>query len=236
MNTDMFVAGAIGLAPALALMYWTLNAYTYPAVEKPFFDDRIVFGLLAVGMVLGVLLYAVQSVFPVELVLYALLFAVLYELIKLVVLNLKRFSRKLDTPFYGLTIGLGMGGMVAVGYVWSSLGGMSSGGLVPDLRDYAIFAIWAVQLCLLNGSTGAIIGIGVTRGQPFGFFANATLVHLAYNLVMIGFFMYPKDTWGYLCLAVATAIVAYSYYRVHYQALPALVKEGVSKYEARSKA
>ncbi|MCU0862009.1 MAG: hypothetical protein MUE65_06800, partial [Methanomassiliicoccales archaeon] len=83
MNTDMYIAGAIGIGPALALMYWTLKSYTYPSVEKPFFDDRRVFGLLAVGMVLGVLLYAVQQFFPMDQVLYALVFALIYELVKL---------------------------------------------------------------------------------------------------------------------------------------------------------
>jgi hypothetical protein len=233
MNYDMFIAGAIGIGPALALMYWTLKDYTYPAVEKPFFDDRRLFGLLAVGMVLGVGLYAVQQYFPIEMVLYALLFAIIYEIVKLMVLNLKRFSRKLDTPFYGLTIGLGMGAMVAVGYVWSSLITMAIGGISPNLRDYAVLIILAVQLCLLNGATGAIIGVGVTKGQPFGFLANAILVHLAYNLVMIGFYTGPISILGYVCLGVATLIAAYWYYRVHFQVLPALVKEGVSKYEAR---
>lgn len=236
MNTDMFVAAAIGIAPALALMYWTLKDYTYPAVEKPFFDDRKVFGFLAVGMVLGVVLFAVQQFFPIEQVLYALLIAVIYELIKLVAFNLKRFARKLDTPFYALTLGLGIGGAAAFGYAWSAIASLSAVGTAPDARDYLVLIVLAIQLSLLNGSTGAVIGIGVTRGQPFGFFANAVLVHLAYNLVMIGFFVTPNSVWGYLGLAVATVIVAYSYYRVHFQALPALVQEGVAKFEARSKA
>jgi hypothetical protein len=235
MNTDMFVAGAIGLAPALALMYWTLRGYTYPAVKKPFFDDRKVFGLLAVGMVLGVALFAVQQFFDLALVLFAFLFAAIYEIVKLLALNLKRFAGKIDTPFYGITIGLGMGGTVGLGYTWSTILTFAAGGIVPDLRDYLILLVIAVGLCLLNGSTGAMIGMGVTRGQPFGFFANALLIHLAYNMVMIAFFA-ESGTWiGYLGLALATTIAAYSYYRVHFQALPALVQEGLRKFEARSK-
>ncbi len=234
MNYDMYIAAAMGMGVALALMYWTLKDYTYPAVEKPFFDDRRVFGLLAVGMVLGVLIYAFQQYFPLEEVIFALLFAVIYEVVKLLVLNLKRFSRKLDTPFYGLTIGLGMGGTVAIGYIWGSLTGLRLGDIAPTAVDYVVFMVWAAQLCLLNGSTGVIVGVGVTKGQPFGFLANAILVHLAFNLVMIGFFTGPASILGYICLIVATLIAAYSYYRVHYQVLPALVKEGVAKYEARA--
>ncbi|MEM0449908.1 MAG: hypothetical protein QW520_08830 [Methanomassiliicoccales archaeon] len=236
MNSNMFIAGVIGIGPALALMYFTLRDYTYPKVEKPFFDDRKVFGLLALGMVMGVALFAVQQYFPIEQVLYALLFALIYELAKLAVLNLKRFSRRLDTAFYGLVIGLGMGSTVAFGYIWSSFLSFSAAGLSLGLRDYVVIIVLSFQLSLLNGSTGAVIGIGVTRGHPFGFLANAALTHIAYNFVMIGFFLYPLDVWGYVCLVFATAIAAFSYYRVHFQAIPALVEEGLAKYKSKSKA
>lgn len=233
MNYDMYIAAAMGMGTALALMYWTLKDYTYPAVEKPFFDDRRVFGLLAVGMVLGVVIYAVQQYFPLEEVVFALIFAIIYEVVKLLVLNLKRFSRKIDTPFYGLTIGLGMGGTIAIGYIWGSLTALRLGEIAPTPLDYVIFMVFAIQLCLLNGATGAIIGVGVTKGQPFGYLANAILVHLAYNLIMIGFFSGPASIIGYVCLVVATGITVYWYYRVHFQVLPALIKEGVNKYAAR---
>ena len=101
MNNAMLIAGAIGFAPAMILMFWTLRDYTYPKVEKPFFEDKKAFGLFAVGMVIGVIIYSAQSWFALDLVLIALLFALVEELVKLMILNFSRFQRKLDTSFYG---------------------------------------------------------------------------------------------------------------------------------------
>ncbi|HSA35259.1 MAG TPA: hypothetical protein P5202_01725, partial [Methanomassiliicoccales archaeon] len=63
MNWTTMLAAALGVGPALALMFWTLRDYTYPKVERPFFDDRKLFGLLAVGMVIGVVVFVLQSYF-----------------------------------------------------------------------------------------------------------------------------------------------------------------------------
>ena len=115
MNNDMLIAGAIGFAPAMILMFWTLRDYTYPKVEKPFFEDKKAFGLFAVGMVLGVAIYAAQSWFPLQVVYVALAFALVEELVKLMILNFPKFQRKLDTSFYGLAIGLGIGSTMGFG-------------------------------------------------------------------------------------------------------------------------
>jgi len=76
MDWTMMLAAALGIGPALALMFWTLRDYTYPKVERPFFDDRKLFALLAVGMVIGVIVYVLQSYFNLGYLLFALLFAV----------------------------------------------------------------------------------------------------------------------------------------------------------------
>jgi len=234
MNYSMLLAGAIGIAPALALMYWTMKDYTYPIVEKPFFDDRKLFPMLAVGMMVGVVLYVVQNSFNMALVLFALIFAVLEELIKLVILNFKRFQKKLDTPFYGLVLGLGIGSTMAFGAIWVSMLAFASGGQTLDPADYAILIVLAIQFVVLNGATGALIGIGVARGYPFNYFANATLTHLAVNLVMIGFYTFP-DFWRYVCLIGATGIAVFAYWQMHTRTLPELISKEVAKFEARSK-
>jgi hypothetical protein len=234
MNYDMLLAGAIGIAPALALMYWTMKDYTYPKVEKPFFDDRKLFPMLAVGMMVGVVIYIVQNSFNMALVLFALIFAVIEELVKLLILNFKRFQKKLDTPFYGLVLGLGIGSMMGFGAVWVSMLSLASGGQALNLEDYVILAVVAIQFVVLNGATGAIIGIGSARGYPFNYFANATLTHIAVNLVMIGFYSFP-DFWRYVCLIGATGIAVFAYWQMHRRTLPDLIWAEVAKYEARSK-
>lgn len=234
MNYDMLIAAAIGIAPALALMYWTMRDYTYPRVQKPFFDDRKLFPMLAVGMVIGVVIYTVQNSFNMAFILYALIFALLEELVKLVVLNLKRFHGKLDTPFYGLVLGLGIGSTMAFGAVWVTILSFASAGQTLAITDYLVLIVVAVQFVLLNGATGAIIGIGAATGYPFNYFANATLTHIAVNLVMIGFYSFT-GVWQYICLLVATGIAGFAYWQTHSRTIPELISKEVSRYEARSK-
>jgi hypothetical protein len=221
MDWQMLLAAAVGVGPALALMFWTLRDYTYPKVERPFFDDRKLFLLLAVGMVVGVVVYSVQSWFSMAYVLFALLFAVLEPLVKLVVLNLPRFQRKVDTAFYGLAFGLGIGSTMAFGAVFQSMS------VLDEALGWAIVVVIAVQFVLLHASTGALVGTGVARGEPWGYFAHAGLVHIVFNMLMVPFFM--GETWGYATFAAATLWVAYYYLQVHRRLLPAVVREALAR-------
>jgi hypothetical protein len=234
MNNDMFIAAAIGIAPALALMYWSLRNYTYPKVKQPFFDDRVVFTYLAIGLVIGVAVYAVQSYFDMSFLLFALLFAVLEEMIKLVLLNLRRFRGKLDTPFYGLTIGLGIGGAMGFGAVFQSLPVLDFGDVPMAVLNSIILVVLTVQFSLLNGATGAIIGVGVARSIPFSYFSQAVLYHLVFNLVMIGFYLPLPVPFNYVTLVVATIVAIYSYWQVHFRIFPNLICKAVERFENKA--
>ncbi len=234
MNNDMFIAAAVGIAPALALMYWSLRNYTYPKVKQPFFDDRVVFTYLAIGLVIGVAVYAVQSYFDMSFLLFALLFAVLEEMIKLVLLNLRRFRGKLDTPFYGLTIGLGIGGAMGFGAVFQSLPVLNFGDAPTAVLNGIILVILAVQFSLLHGSTGAIIGAGVARSMPFSYFSQAVLYHLAFNLLMIGFYLPLSVPFNYLALVGATIVVIYSYWHIHFRVIPDMISKAIKQYEKKA--
>jgi hypothetical protein len=230
MNNAMLIAGAIGFAPAMILMFWTLRDYTYPKVEKPFFEDKKAFGLFAVGMVIGVIIYSAQSWFALDLVLIALLFALVEELVKLMILNFSRFQRKLDTSFYGLTFGLGIGSTMGFGAAFVGLQ------FVEAVSAWTAFVIvlLSLQLVLLNASTGATIGIGVTRGAPWSYFAQATLLHIVCNLLLIPFYTNP-DILGYAGFFGSLGILVAYYAYVHRKMLPQVVEEGLSKLAVKSK-
>jgi hypothetical protein len=230
----MFVAAAMGVGPALALMYWSLRNYTYPKVKRPFFDDRVVFTYLAIGLVIGVVVYAVQSSFDMAFILFALLFAVLEEMIKLVLLNLKRFRGKLDTSFYGLTIGLGIGGAMGFGVVFQSLPVLNFGEASAAILNAIIIVVLAVQFSLLHGSTGAIIGVGVAKSMPFSYLSQAVLYHLAINLLMIGFYLPLPVPFNYVALGAATFVAVYSYWQVHSRLLPHLISTAVERFEKKA--
>jgi len=215
----MMLAAALGVGPALALMFWTLRDYTYPKVERPFFDDRKLFLMLAVGMVIGVITYSVRSWFPMEFVLYALIFAVLEPLLKLIILNIPRFQMKLDTSFYALSFGLGIGSTTAFGAIFQSIS------VLDHVYGWILIMLIAMQFVFLHASTATLIGTGVARGEPWGYFAHAGLVHVAFNMLMVPFFM--GLDWGIATLAVATLLVAYYYVQVHRHLLPSVVRDAL---------
>lgn len=230
MDNDMLIAGAIGFAPAMILMFLTLRNYTYPKVEKPFFEDKKAFGLFAVGMVIGVAIYAAQSWFPLDLIYVALAFAIVEELVKLMILNFPRFQRKLDTSFYGLAIGLGIGSTMAFGAAYVALHVAES----VSAWTMLIVVLLATFFVFLNASTGATIGIGVTRGAPWAFFAQATLIHITCYLLLIPFYMKP-DALGYAGFFVAFAAAVGYYIYVHSRMLPKVLEDGLLMLVSKSK-
>ena len=112
MDITMGLAGAIALGAALVVMYVVLRRYTYPAVEQPFFSDPSLFFLFTIGLIEGTILFVAYTyVFPWYTVsglglIVAILFGVVTELVKLVTLNLRRYSGKSDTVFYGFGLGV----------------------------------------------------------------------------------------------------------------------------------
>lgn len=223
MDWGMMMAAALGVGPALVLMFYTLRDYTYPQVERPFFDDRKLFLMLAVGMVIGVVVYVLQSYFDLGFILFALLFAVLEELIKLVILNMPRFSRKLDTSFYGFALGLGIGSTMAFGAVFYTMQQSDM-----DLLAWITVLVLAVQMVLLHASTGALIGTGSARGEMWGYFAQAGLVHIGFNLLMAIPLNFDNIIAAWAGVILATLLVAYYYLQVHRHLLPSVVKDALA--------
>jgi RsiW-degrading membrane proteinase PrsW (M82 family) len=230
MDSTMALAGVVGIAPALALMYWTMSRYTYPKVDKPFFDDRKVFSMFAVGMVIGVIVFGIQSWFPLDVLYVALAFALVEELLKLVILNMPRFQRKLDTAFYGLSLGLGIGATMAFGAAFSIIA--TADQMSP--LDWVLILVLAVQFVTLHASTGATIGTGVAKGYPFEIFTQAAMVHIAYSLLMVAFFA-VAEPWWYVTVPVATVLLVSYYLYVHYRLLPSLVEEALSEMKSKGK-
>lgn len=221
-------SAAAGFAPAMLLMYYTLRSYTFPRVEKPFFDDRKLFAFFALGVVLGMVLFAFESwgetIAGVETVLALVIgFALMEELMKLVILNFPRFQKKIDTAFYALALGLGIGSTVTFANVYIFLLDVESVGPA----EVGIVAFLGVLFVLMHGSTTTIIGIGVARGDVKGYFPEALLIHVLFGLLYESFFAIdiippPANVLG---LGGATAVVVYAYAKIHRTSIPALVKD-----------
>lgn len=228
MEYGTFVAAAIGFAPAIILMLWTLQPYTYPKVERPYFSDPTLFGMFAGGIIIGVILHAVGVLFSAYYILVAF---ILEEAIKLVVLNLPRYQRRADVPFYGFGLGAGMASALAYGAINATLTNTD-----PTVLSILIIAIYSIMLSLLHISTGTTIGIGVARGQPFVYFGQAVIIHLAFALLLVPFQQIAvsgTDILAFILFIVATIFILTYYYYLHYRLLPIYVKEALKELQRR---
>ena len=224
----MIVSAVAGFAPAMGLMFYTLRDYTYPQVKEPFFDDRKIFAFFALGIVLGMVLFAFEEwgrvISSTETIIALIIgFALMEESLKLVILNYPKFQRKIDTGFYGLSLGLGISATFTFATIYASAMGIEE----PSAIDMTAYALMGVQFVLLHGATTTFIGIGVARGDIKGYFSEALLIHVGYNMLMVPFFMFdvfapPLNLVG---LGLAYVVVIYGYYKVHTLSLPVLVED-----------
>jgi hypothetical protein len=227
-DTVMIVSAIAGFAPAMGLMFYTLRDYTFPAVEKPFFDDRKIFAFFALGIVLGMVLFAFEewggTISTTETMIALIVgFALMEESMKLVILNYPKFQRKLDTAFYGLSFGLGISATFTFATVYASAMGLES----PNAVDLTAYTLLGLQFVLLHGATTTFIGIGVARGEVKPYFAEALLIHIGYNMLMVPFFMYDifEPPLNLLGLGAAYAVVVYGYVKIHRLSLPVLIQD-----------
>ena len=227
-DTIMIVSAVAGFAPSMGLMFYTLRDYTFPRVEKPFFDDRKIFAFFALGIVLGMVLFAFEewgrTASAAETMLALIVgFALMEESLKLMILNYPKFQKRIDTAFYGLSFGLGLSATFTFATVYASALSVEA----PSAVDMTAFALLGVQFVLLHGATTAFIGIGVARGEVKPYFAEAVLIHIGYNLFMVPFFMYDvfEPPLNLIGLGAAYIVVIYGYYKVHNLSLPVLIQD-----------
>ena len=232
MDFAMGLAAALGLGPALVLMYLVLRKYTYPAVESPFFSDPQFFKLFVVGLFEGTILFVVYSFYMRDPIMIVIL-AVIFEMAKFVVLNLKRFSGQSDTIFYGYGIGLGLGCAFAFGMIF-----YFSSQATMDTLSWVMVVIMGLVYIFLQAAAGTTIGEGSARKKLWEFLFQVLMVAVIVNAMMAAFFALwmQGNTYGEilpwlpLLGALATSI-GYFYY-VHFIKLPAIVRE-ILRNEAR---
>ncbi len=224
MDLTLGLAAVIGIAPAMALMYIVLKKYTYPAVEKPFFSDPSFFGLFVVGMISGTVLFAVYTYFWGNVIINAILFAVLEAMIILVVLNLRRFHGKSDTVFYGYGLGLGFGATMSMGMIYFLMAIVTSSGESVDASGYIILMVMAISKTLILSSVGLTIGEGIAKLRLMEFTAQAILVNMVYQLVMVPWFMYSGQWSGYLALILGLIIGLAYFYKTAFVDLPNVIR------------
>lgn len=239
-STELLIAGALGIGPALAFMFHALRKYDVPHVDSPLFDTRTLFILLAVGMVFGgVSSYLSNAIIPpfapfLEMLLLLLLIALFEELFKLVIVNLKRFQLKYETTFYGLSLGLGTSSVAMIFLAGYTLVVFQPEGweLVAVL---ASIGVYSVAMSGLQASTGSFIGYGAATGYVWNHFFQAMIYRVVFAVLIVPFFVGSQVSplVPYFSLAVATAFALIIYGHTYYRILPETLPDKVRKRKRR---
>ena len=217
MDFTYLAAAAIGFAPPIALMLWTLQKYTYPTVEKPYFSDPARCSACSPrGSWSGSSSTSASLLLPGEYIFGGFL---LEEAVKLMIINMPRFQRRADTPFYAFGLSAGIASALAFGLVNRTLVGAGF-----DVVTLIVVITYSMMIAFLQISTGTTIGMGVARGTPWPFFGQAVVVHLAAALLLVPFNAIGTggdSLIGIFLFGVALIFTATYYWYVHRKLLPA---------------
>ncbi len=226
---EFSAALVMGIGPALALLFYSLRRFDHPHTKYTLFDDRRVFFGLAAGMVFGVLAIALEASIPVNVdfaVGLALFLAALAfeELFKVIYLNRPGYSKRFDTTFYGVSLGLGAASTLVVGtIVWGTPGAIFT------LEGGALLALFSVNQSLINADTGALIGFGASRGDLWGSFLKALGVRAVHFLLLVAFLEQAPEPWSLIALLTAVAFSGLVYHFVYTQLLPGTLPDDIRR-------
>jgi hypothetical protein len=191
----------LGIIPALILIYISLKDWQGEYVEKTLFI------MFVFGIILG-FIAALVEIFTVSSgILLVVLFPVLEQVMKLAVLNLRRFHGKRSTVIYGLSIGLGFGSIFTpVSMILASVEAISNVALLAIL-------LGSIGIIFIHGATGAIIGYGVYEEKTFTYYIYAVLIHLP---VTLWFFLTGYYNMSQLQVGIIVyGIIVYWYVKKH---------------------
>jgi hypothetical protein len=168
--------------------------------------------------------------FPKNDLVILVLFALAQAGMMLVIMNLPRFQRRLDTTFYGTALGLGIGATMAFGQAYRLFG---TGG-ENTIWDFVIVAMLCTQIVAINGAIGGTIGIGCAAGLPWKFFAQAVLIALINSLLSLPLY-WGIEWWGLIGLFAGLLFSIYAYWRLRQVMIPDIVDEAIRRMGKASK-
>lgn len=161
----------IGIIPALIVLYIGLKGY------EGHYRDKIIFLTFIVGIIIGIA-SAVIELFTrnIGLIIYIILFPILEQLFKTIILNLRRFQEKQETTIYGFALGLGFGSVFTPVAIFF--------GNFQDIISMIAAMTGSFGITLFHAATGIFIGYGVYTNKLTKYLSLSILLHLVITIVI----------------------------------------------------
>jgi hypothetical protein len=203
----------IGIIPALILLYIGLKDF------EGHFKDKLIFLTFIVGIIIGTISVAMEYYTQaIGLIVYIILFPILEQLFKTIVLNMRRFQEKQETTIYGFSLGLGFGSVFVPAAI--ILGGYE------ELNFNCIAAIiGSLGILLFHAATGALIGYGVYINKLSKYLTIVILLHIVVTGV-IGFTNLFKISYLQILLVIYGILM---FWYVTKKIMPRILEEGLRR-------
>jgi len=218
------VGGIIGFGPALFLIWFCLHRYTYPHVEGSLFEDRRVFFMLAVGMVVGTLIFTFEQFlaplytfegginFIMFMLIFVLAFPIIEDLAKYVILNFKGYEGRFDSTFYGISLGAGYSATSMIGYVLILLNRAKVDGVSVSYENWLGIIFLSICTAFIHCSVGASLGNATGKKLGLRGLPQALVPHFIFNLLLFPWFVYNQIWFALIFLIPVSAIIFYGVY------------------------
>jgi len=203
LQTSLF----IGIIPALILMYIGLKGY------EDHFKDKLIFLTFIVGIIIGTVSVAIEYYTRTIGLIYIILFPILEQLFKTIVLNLGRFQEKQETTIYGFSLGLGFGSV----FIPASIMGLEA----IDLTFIAAI-IGSLGILLFHAATGILIGYGVYINKLTKYLTISILLHLVITAVSLTTTLFQSSQLQILLVFYGILLFWYTIKKV----MPRILEEG----------
>ncbi len=162
----------LGLIPALIVLYIGLKGW------EGYYKEKTIFLLLVIGLIIGFIASIIEYLTVSSGIIVILLFPLLEQILKTIVLNIRSFQEKQEATLYGLAIGLGFGSM----FMPFSLLMIN---VKLDLTFISLF-IGSIGIILFHGATGILLGYGIYQIRLPRYFSITILLHIP---ITIWFFL-----------------------------------------------
>ncbi len=251
MDSLLFLVSIIGFAPALGVVWFSLRKYDHPYVKGTCFDDRRVFFLLALGMVAGTILLMMERlVYPLFKVVgdngdigfsptlffifYVVALGLVHTLSKFVILNFPSIQGRIDSQFYGVSLGAGISATWIVGFSYIQLtveGGAGSAAILSSL------ALLSLNTALIHASVGAVLGVSTAKNEGMRGILWGLAPHMIFNAMMFPWFYYDVIWYSLLLATPITLIIYYEVYtNIIPKSLPEEIQHEIKENDAKAKA
>jgi hypothetical protein len=164
----------LGIIPALILLFIGLKGY------DEYYKEKNIFLTFVLGIILG-FIAALIELFTLTIgVLIIILFPILEQILKTMILNVGRLQKKRETVIYGLSLGLGFGSIFTpVSIILANI-------QTESILLIASIILGSIGIILVHGATGLIIGYGIFIGKLMKNYVFALILHI------------PVTTWFFL--------------------------------------